>query len=339
MIYINKSVIDNKLVQMTIDSNSAYKIVDDASEIVDEKSNIYLADRKDNYIRICPGTKIYRCCSYHNIDIMQGCPFDCAYCILQAYLEHDMIKVSTDTESITEHIRSFQGNIRLGSGELSDSLALDNVVPFTKIIVPIVNELDNIQFEFKTKSANISNLLNLNPKNIVVSFSLNPESIVSKYELKTASVESRINAAAELIKYGYKVGFHFDPVIYVENYKELYKDLIGNLTSKISEESIEFISISTFRAPQALLDSIKVRSKYTDLLMSDMIKSPDGKYRYYKSLRVDMLKTVYDSLRLEWKDVFIYFCMEHETVWESVIGYDPGDRDKFELLFNNSFFT
>ena len=70
-----------------------------------------------------------------------------------------------------------------------------------------------------------------------------------------------------------------------------------------------------------------------------MIKSPDGKYRYYKSLRVDMLKTVYDSLRAEWKDVFIYFCMEHETVWESVIGYDPGDRDKFELLFNNSFFT
>lgn len=41
---------------------------------------------------------------------------------------------------------------------------MDKIIPLSKIIVPFVNKLDNILFEFKTKSDVIDNLLNLNPK-------------------------------------------------------------------------------------------------------------------------------------------------------------------------------
>jgi len=339
MIYIKRSVIDSKMAKLVMSENSNYEIVDTDLEVMDTKTNILLDDRVDNYIRLCPGTKIYRCCSYHNIDIMQGCPFDCSYCILQAYLDHKFIKVSTDIDSIIEHIRSEKRKIRLGSGELTDSLAVDHIVPFTKLLIPIVNDLDNLQLEFKTKSSNIANLLNLNPKNIVVSFSLNPQIIIDNEEHRTASLSKRLAAAKTLSEYGYRVGFHFDPLISDINFTSIYTDLVDMLVEEIDPLSVEFISISSFRATSELFSAIKLRSNYTSLLLSDLIKSPDGKFRYYKAERIKMLKTVYNRLSSRWQKVFIYLCMEHSSVWEKVIGYDPGERDEFEKGFPYTFFT
>ena len=334
MIYVEKSAIDLPLTKL-ISSKFNVEVIEDGQEIEDVKSNIVITNVIDNFVHQCPATQNHRCCNYHVVDIMQGCPFDCSYCILQLYLPHRHISVTGNIDNVLEDIKlatRFQRK-RIGSGELADSLAMDKTIPLSKFIVPFVNELDNVQFEFKTKSDVVDNLLDLNPKNCLVSWSLNPQEISSLEEPYTASIERRIKAAEKVVEHGYKVGFHFDPLIMHENFESLYGELIENLTLRIKEASVEYISISTFRCPPELMNEIRLREKDSILTKGDFIRGLDGKVRYFKSERSKMIKFVLNKIRKEWKNVYIYFCMEHDSVWNNLMGYDPGDREEFEKYF------
>lgn len=334
MIYVEKSA-QNTALSEIIAKEHNIEIIDNINEIEDKKSNIVISSHTDNFVHRCPATNIYRCCNYHVVDIMQGCPFDCAYCILQLYLPHKYIRVAGNIDNVLNDIAISVKNTkrRIGSGELSDSLAMDKIVPLSKIIVPFVNKLDNILFEFKTKSDVIGNLLNLNPKNVMVSWSLNPHSIIEKEEPYTASLDRRLKAAEIISSYGYKVGFHFDPLIMIDDFENLYGNLIENLTNRIKEESVEYISISTFRCPSELMNIIRERKNASILTKGDFIKGIDGKTRYFKAERIKMIKFVTEKIKYYWKKPFIYYCMEHSSVWENILKYDPKEREEFETYF------
>ncbi|MCA1927384.1 MAG: radical SAM protein [Calditerrivibrio sp.] len=335
MIYIEKSAEHGHFRKLFDENETPYEFIEDKSEIEDSKKNILITSQKNRFVHSCPATKEYRCCNYMVVDAVEGCPFDCSYCILQAYLNHNYIKVYDDMESIRESILdlSKKGKFRLGTGELSDSLALDHILRLLDFIIPIINKQENIQFEFKTKSSNISNLLNHNPKNIVVSFSLNPEIISKREELFASSPIERIKAAKTLTEYGYRVSFHFDPLIYCDNFEEEYINLLDYLFDNIEQSSVEFISISTFRFVPELADIIRNKFDNSDILANNFIKSMDNKMRYFKTLRVHMLKTVYYHIKKNWDTVFTYFCMEDRSIWEKIMNYDPGDRENFEKYF------
>jgi spore photoproduct lyase len=335
MIYIDKKSINSHFHKLFDKKGLSYEIVDSDKDFEDKKSNIFITASPNKFVHPCPATKIYRCCNYHVTDAVEGCPFDCTYCILQSYLNHNYIKVYSNLEGIETEIKQLntQGKFRLGTGELSDSLALDNLLELSSYFIPIINDLDNIQFELKTKSSNISNLLNLNPKNIVISWSLNPEEIVNNEEHFASTLSERIKAAKICQEYGYKVSFHFDPLIYYHNFEKGYQQLIEDLFNNIDEQNVEFISMSTFRFIPELIDIIRDKFDQSYLLESEYVKSIDGKMRYFKSLRQYMLKTVIGYLRKNWSNVFIYFCMEHSSIWDEIFKYDPGEREEFEQNF------
>jgi spore photoproduct lyase len=336
MIHVEKGALGTFLANDLVARNISFNIVDSVDEVADEKSEIVLRRKHDNYCHPCPATKIYRCCNYYTTDVMEGCPFDCSYCILQAYLPHKRIEVTADTDSVIMSIKkliSEGAKRRLGTGELSDSLALDNIFPFSKLIVPIINAQENIQFEFKTKSANIGNLLELNPRNVVVSWSLNPQSIADIEEIGTASIKDRLQAAKKCAEAGYRLAFHFDPVIYTENYQKLYGELLAELFNAIPERSVEYISISTFRAPALLIDKMRERKALSALLKGDMVSGLDSKMRYFKPLRYEMLEFMTSQICRHWKNIFVYYCMESSAIWKGLLGRDPGEREEFETLF------
>ncbi|MDR0453673.1 MAG: DNA photolyase [Deferribacteraceae bacterium] len=336
MIHVEKAALDSPIVNKLERENIAYAVVERVEDVPDRKSEIVVLQRHENYCRPCPGTKIYRCCGYYTTDVMEGCPFDCSYCILQAYLSHKNIRVSGDTVSITNSLKEIvkQGiPRRLGTGELSDSLALDGIFPFTLLLAPVINNQDVIQFEFKTKSANIRNLLGLNPKNIVVSWSLNPQNIITDEEYATASLEDRLNAAKTCAEAGFKLAFHFDPVICCNGYAEDYSALILRLINVIPEYAVEYVSISAFRAPSLLIDRMRERKERSAILKGDLSLGLDGKFRYFKPLRRDILNDMLRLLNKHWTGVFVYYCMEHASVWEKNMGNDPGEKDEFEKLF------
>ena len=61
---------------------------------------------------------------------------DCSYCILQAYFNQPFIRLFVNTEEIFLKLKTFVDThpeeiIRLGTGEFTDSLALDHLTGFS----------------------------------------------------------------------------------------------------------------------------------------------------------------------------------------------------------------
>jgi len=334
-IFIDKTAVESYPAVQAMKSGLEINFVDSSAEVPDNKNCIYITSGMNSFVHRCPATKVYRCCDYYVADVAEGCPFDCTYCILQSYLNHEYIKVYSDFETIRDDIANLPKDkfFRLGTGELSDSLAIDHIINFSGFIAETINNSDNILFEFKTKSANIKNLLKIDPKNMMVSWSINPKEIVELEEHGAAPVHKRLQAAKICAEYGYKIGFHFDPLIFCDDFEEVYGRVIKEMISSVPESSVEYISVSTFRFIPELIDIVRDKFDQSLLLQSDYIKSLDGKMRYFKPLRVKMLDFFINEVRKEWKDVFIYFCMEHESVWKKLMGFDPGEREELEKLF------
>ena len=65
---------------------------------------------------------------------------------------------------------------------------------------------------------------------------MNPEEIINKVEFGTSRLKERIVAINKLAEAEYKVGILIAPVILVENWKELYTNLIQRLNGELSEK-------------------------------------------------------------------------------------------------------
>lgn len=334
-IFVDKDSADSWAATHAMKTCTDIEFIETGADIPDDKNIIHITSGPNSFVHRCPATKIYRCCDYYVADVAEGCPFDCTYCILQSYLNHERIKVYSDFEGVRNDILEMPKDrfFRLGTGELSDSLAIDHIINFSGYIAETVNKADNLLFEFKTKSANIKNLLNINPKNMMVSWSLNPKEIIEQEEHGAASLDNRLKAAKICAEYGYKIGFHFDPLIYYKDFEKGYSDVIRKMTEAVPEGSIEYISVSTFRFIPELLDIVRGKFDKSLLLQSEYVKTLDGKMRYFKPLRVQMLDFFVKEVRKHWSDAFIYFCMEHESVWKKIMKYDPGEREDFEMFF------
>ena len=108
----------------------------------DRSKNLVLSSIRGEILRKCPGTHGHICCNYHVINQYIGCPVNCAYCILQGYLNQPFTIINVDIENILEtlttvSVKNQHEILRIGTGELGDSLVYDHLTDFS---------LDFIQF-------------------------------------------------------------------------------------------------------------------------------------------------------------------------------------------------
>ena len=149
------------------------------------------AENKGSIVRDCPGTSRHVCCGYKTIDLIEGCPLSCSYCILKGYLNRAGISVHNDTAYILEQVERAiseekQHVLRFGTGELSDSLALDRKLGLNRPIVQFFGQSKKALLELKSKWASIGHLRScLNPYT-VVSFSLAPQASIDREEKEQA---------------------------------------------------------------------------------------------------------------------------------------------------------
>ena len=66
--------------------------------------------------------------------------------------------------------------------------------------------------------------------------SVNPEEIINKVEFGTSRLKGRIEAINKLKEAGYKIGILIAPVILVDNWKQLYSELVKRLNEELSEK-------------------------------------------------------------------------------------------------------
>ncbi len=305
----------------------------------DGKDILFITSYKGNFFKPCPGTKKYICCKYKVFNVFVGCPYDCTYCILQGYLDHLTTYFYINFEKGFEEVERFLNEnrnhiYRIGTGELGDSLAIEPYIPTAKEFVDFFSSFNNAIFEFKTKSLNMDTLKGLDHRGrIVVSTSLTPRDIWVKEEIRVPDPFSRIEKLKEMEDYGYYIGLHFDPIIWFKNWKRGYEDLL-EAVEVLDPKKIIWISLGGFRFPKEVKEIIEKRHPQTGIFLGEILPcGEDGKYRYFKKIRIEMYKFIVERLKRWSEDLFIYFCMERKDVWERVFGRSPSSNEELDSMF------
>ena len=308
------------------------------------KKNLYLTTNKGKFFKPCPGTKEYRCCDYQVLNTGMNCPIDCVYCILQAYLNNPWISFYVNSDEmlaeIDEVIDNDPGGLyRIGTGEFTDSLAIDNITHLSRILVPYMADKKNAMLELKTKSGVVENILDLDHRgNTVVAWSLNSTRILKQQELRAASLDERLEAARLCAAKGYRLAFHFDPIIYHDSWEKEYRETIEKLYTKLDPESIVWISLGALRYLPSLKDIGIKRFPGSNIYFQEFIEGLDGKSRYFRDTRTRIYRTIYQHLKTHAApDTAIYFCMESDEIWRDVMGYTPEERGGIGKMLDRAF--
>ena len=295
------------------------------------KKVLFFTENKGRFLKKCPGSKGVVCCNYYTINSVTGCPYDCSYCILQHYIGNNpFITVFMNREKAIEEIVSFLAEnrfLRVGTGELADSLALDHLLDESGFFIGELSKrslFERVQFEFKTKSAEVERLLEVKAlypdSNIVAGFSVNIPRFSSREEPGTATLEERMTAAAKLQAAGVKVAIHFDPVLMLEELFDDYMHLIDSIFSRLDPEKIAWISMGGFRHTLALTETIIERNPQSLLLRGEMFPSDsDNKLRYLAFVR----RRFYTAFQKRISRFFkgnppLYMCMEKAFMWSDM---------------------
>jgi spore photoproduct lyase len=314
-------------------------VVEDANDVgapsfAAGKRRMVLQRHRGSFLKHCPaGTSGLVCCNYLVVNLASNCPFDCSYCFLQEYLaDNRPLRVFTNIDEalaeIGEIVRARPDRpFRIGTGELTDSLALDRLTGLSRRLVPYFAELPNATLELKTKSAEIGELLNLDSRGrTVVSWSVNAPAIVEREEHGTATLAERLDAARRLTNAGYRVGFHFDPLVEHEGWEDGYGAAVRDVFASVPHAAIAWISLGSLRLTAGLERRIRGRGGAQPILGGELVAGPDGKSRVWLGLRMRMYRFVASLIREAAPEVPTYLCMEKAGVWDRVMGEMPSDR-------------
>ena len=200
-----------------------------------QKIKIEELEKKSLGFGACPvASEKTRCCNLLTLDAVESCGYDCSYCSIQSFYNEGKVVFDKDFKKKLDAIKLDPNEFyHIGTGQSSDSLMWGNRYGVLDALVEFARKNPNVLLEFKTKSDNISYFLDKRdlPKNLLFTWSLNPQIIIDKEEHLTASLQNRLKAARKIADMGLLVGFHFHPIIYIEDFEKHY----GEVFSKLKE--------------------------------------------------------------------------------------------------------
>ncbi|MCF7888178.1 MAG: hypothetical protein K9L76_02750, partial [Candidatus Omnitrophica bacterium] len=115
----------------------------------------------------------------------------------------------------------------------------------------------------------------------------------------------------------FKIAFHFDPIIYYDNWEKDYKDLVCQLYAEV-KPPFAWISLGTLRSNRQLKPIVEQRFPKNNIFYGELLIGEDKKLRYPKFLR----KIIYQKMN-GWIKKFdqktpIYLCMEDKDTWKDM---------------------
>lgn len=353
-IYIERSCKNSLYIEKIIKNTPGVpqEWINGPKEIIDEmrsrqdpigegKKYLLISDQKGEFVKPCPCTPYYIGCNYYIINLDLNCPLNCSYCILQMYLENPLITIHANKQDLWKQLDEFlirhkKRMLRMGTGELGDSLALDHITENSIELIDYFRRHKNVLFELKTKTTNIENVLLTKPaENIVIAWSLNSIEMALKEEGSAPDISERLKAAAEVVDKGYHTAFHFDPVIEYPGWEEGYLSVIDDLFALVDPDRISWISIGSLRFPPELKEIIVKRFPESKIIYSEMIRGKDGKLRYFKPIRGKLYQKITHKLMKRNRKIPLYFCMESIDIWKSYLKKEPRSKADVENLITS----
>ena len=227
-----------------------------------------------------------------------GCTASCMYCYLVCnYNKCSYLRLFVNREQMLFKIikRSEESakELTFEIGSNSD-LILENTI--TGNLPWTIEKFKNVKkgkLTFPTKFGMVDDLLQLDHKGkIIVRMSVNPEEIINNVEFGTSRLNERIEAINKLKEAGYEVGILIAPVIMVDNWKNLYLELIKKLENKLSNKVkkdvfFEVIFMTYSYVHTKINEEAFPNNKINLYSKEQMTGRGKGKYMYKNELRKD----------------------------------------------------
>ncbi|SMC09247.1 SPL family radical SAM protein [Nitratiruptor tergarcus] len=279
-----------------------------------------------------------RCCNLWTLDMVESCGYDCSYCSIQSFYNEDTITFNTNLKEKLLNIELDPNEIyHIGTGQSSDSLMWGNRGGVLDALFAFAKQNPNAILELKTKSDNVSYLVeNEYPPNIITTWSLNPQTIIEKEERLTASLEERLQAAKKVHDKGRLVGFHFHPMIYYKGWQEEYGEIFARLIKEFDPNRVALVSLGTLTFIKPVIKKLRQRAMKSKILQMPLVNAA-GKLSYPFSIKRELFRFAYESLKPWHGKVFFYMCMEDHSLWKDVFGYEYPTNESFELDMKYSY--
>ncbi len=271
------------------------------------------------------------CCNLRTIDAVETCAFGCSYCTIQTFYSEKVVFDRSLREKLEKLELDPNRYYHIGTGQSSDSLVWGNRNGMLDDLCDFARRNPNVLLEFKTKSANISYFLeNEVPPNIVCTWSLNPQIIIENEEHFTVDLEKRLEAAEKVAQKGVKVGFHFHPMIYYDEWESAYPQIAREIIERFDPEAVLFISMGSVTLIRPVIKQIRRKGFKTRILQMELVPDPHGKWTYPDELKIRMFRKMYQAFSPWHNRVFFYLCMEKSLIWKETFGYVYPDNEAFE---------
>ncbi len=278
--------------------------------------NLFIARKQGQLVKEAPNAYGISGEPHYYFIHAYNCIYECDYCYLQGYFNTPDLVLFVNHEEIISEMQKIaeqsDENMWFHAGEFSDSLALTHLTGELDYYHKFTKKNPHCYIELRTKSANIKELLKLEPlPNFITSFSLSPKNKIKSHDLKTPSLAARLKAIKSLYEAGHPIGIHFDPVIHSESFESEYEELISELSSVIPLSKVEYISIGVVRFTKDVYSQVKKNYPQTTYFHSELTKGEDGKIRYPRPMRMWILGKIKDlCLKAGASKKSTYLCME-----------------------------
>ena len=161
-----------------------------------------------------------------------GCTASCMYCYLVCnYNKCAYLRLFVNREEMLDKIirtaNKSEKKLVFEIGSNSDLILENTITGNLKWTIENFKNVENGILTLPTKFDMVEDILPLDHKGkVILRVSVNPSEIIQKVEFGTSSLNNRIQAINQLREAGYEVGILIAPVIFLDNWKTLYLELI-----------------------------------------------------------------------------------------------------------------
>lgn len=241
-----------------------------------------------------------------------GCTAMCMYCYLVCnYNKCAYLRLFVNREMMLNKIikvaQNSEKNLTFEIGSNSD-LVLENTI--TGNLIWTIENFANTnkgKLTFPTKFDMIDDLLPIKHNGkVIIRMSVNPEEIINKVEFGTSRLKQRIEAINKLQEADYKIGILIAPVILVDNWKQLYSDLIkylyDNLTIKVKEKVFFEVIFMTYSYVHNAINTEAFPNAINLYNKELMTGRGRGKYMYKEYIKKEGEKFIREEMHKYFKN-------------------------------------
>ena len=251
-----------------------------------------------------------------------NCFFNCKYCYLQWTFRNRFPVFFLNYEDMQKEIINqiqnviqswFDDQITFYASNYADLLATESISHFHENFLPFCESLpENVLIETRTKSANITALLNYaenlkweSPtQKMEIAFSLSPRIIAEKYEQWTATLDEKLNAINRLLEKWFRVWLRFLPLLPVKDFQQIYSEFLDEIVSKIDINKISSIAIAPLIFNQWDYNVlIKKYQNDSDFSFINNLEKNEHQLRTCSESEISRFKEIFDD-KFWWKNVF-----------------------------------